>query len=144
MHDAGRIAFKLGSKYERLFKLPNLNAFSMMVRHLSDVYYFLSSLEEYETGKCQHFHLAAFPLKDGTGYLWIMQKAHFTERFCPTFKDIYLRYSNFDPLNLNTSSLISAANEYIYMDQKGVGQHHVSTIYSLESILKIFIIHICM
>ena len=55
-----------------------------MVRHLSGFYYFLSSLEEYETGKCQHFHLAAFPLKDGTGYLWIMQKAHFTERFSPT------------------------------------------------------------
>ena len=45
-----------------------------MVRHLSGFYYFLSSLEEYETGKCQHFHLAAFPLKDGTWYLWIMQK----------------------------------------------------------------------
>ena len=98
MYDAGCIPFKLGSKYERLFKLPNLNAFSMMVRHLSGFYYFLSSLEEYETGKCQHFHLAAFPLKDGTAYLWIMQKAHFTERFSPTFMDIYLRYSNFDPL----------------------------------------------
>ena len=63
-----------------------------MVGHLSGVYYFLSSLEEYETGKCQHFHLATFPLKDAAGYLWIMQKGHFTERFCETFKDIYLKY----------------------------------------------------
>ena len=69
-----------------------------MVSHLLVAYYFLNSLEEYETGKCQHFHLANFPLKDGAGYLWIMQKAHFSRRFCSTFKDIYLKYSNFYPL----------------------------------------------
>ena len=105
-HDVGHTAFKLGSKYERLSKLPNLNTFSVMVSHLLVVYYFLSSVVEYETGKCQHFHLATFPLEDGTRYLWIMQKAHFSERFCPTFKDIYLKYSYFDPLKPSFHQLL--------------------------------------